>query len=214
MADAEAAVEMETVVVTRAFKAAAATLGFMSFLLTVVTTAATSWVTNGEERPYQTLGLFEKCVVSAQVADEKVIALQGPEVFDCNPYEVVESWRLACQVLMALAVVFMFVSFVLLTVGICSAVENTKFTLYKVAIVGLLIVVVLSLIALIVYPTMAISAYSKKPGFENWSLGWVYVLAWVNTVVIFIIALTVIIDKGEELTEREKVPEEEEEAEE
>merc|ERR1712042_425418 len=99
----------------------------------------------------------------------------------------------------------MFVSFILLSVGICSA-SLTKFVLYKVAIVGYLLVVIL-----IIFPIMAPSPWDADDGY---ALGWVYVVAWVNTALVFISALTVIIDKGEELTEREKVVEEEEEAEE
>lgn len=217
MGDPEAGPEMETVVITRAFKAAAAVMGFMNFLLLVVTTGATSWITSGPaegKTEYYTYGLFEYCEVSEHIP-EKVDA-EGPNIFECAPYPEAEDWRTACQALMAVSVVVQFVSFILLTVGICSVVEAKKFLLYKVAVVGHLLVVVLSLVALIVYPTLAISTYSEtapasQDEFENYSLGWVYVVAWINTVVIFICALTVIIDKGDELTEREKVPEEEEE---
>jgi len=98
-------------------------------------------------------------------------------------------------------------SFILLTVGICSVVANVKFALYKVAIVGYLVAVVLFVIVLIIYPTMALSPHD---GDVDYSLGWVYVVAWVNTGLLFACALAVIIDKGEELTEREKVADEEE----
>ena len=47
-------------------------------------------------------------------------------------------------------------SFILLTVGICSVVANVKFALYKVAIVGYLTAVVLFVVVLIIYPTMAL----------------------------------------------------------
>ena len=47
--------------------------------------------------------------------------------------------------------------------------------------------------------------FSSLDGDDVYALGWVYVVAWVNTGLLFVCALTVIIDKGEELTEREKV---------
>merc|ERR1712228_1167778 len=113
----------------------------------------------------------------------------------------------ACQALMIIGDIVVFVSFVSLTVGICSAVAKVKFALYKVAIAGYLSAVVLLVIVLILYPTMALSPHE---GDVEYSLGWVYVVAWVNTGLLFASALAVIIDKGEELTEREKVPDEEE----
>ena len=61
----------------------------------------------------------------------------------------------ACQALHIIADLVMFVSFILLSVGICSA-SLTKFVLYKVAIVGYLLVVVLLVIVLIIFPTMAL----------------------------------------------------------
>lgn len=202
MADEEAAPVMETVVVTRSFKAAAALLGFMCFLFAIVTTAATSWSTVGAKHPYHTNGLFETCTVKANVGT-KLIEEDGNENFFCEPHKESFAWRSACQALMAIAVIVMLASWILLTVGICSAVEKVKFTLYRVAIGGYLSVIVLFLIVLIIYPINAMSTDD--------SLGWVYVATWVNAVVIFIAALFVIIDKGEELTEREKVEEEEEE---
>merc|ERR1711872_410605 len=121
------------------------------------------------------------------------------------PFPEVAPWLAACPALHIIANLVMFVSFILLSVGICSA-SLTKFVLYKVAIVGYLLVIVL-----IIFPTMALSPHDAD---DEYALGWVYVVAWVNTALVFISALTVIIDKGEELTEREKVVEEEEEAEE
>ena len=57
---------------------------------------------------------------------------------------------------MIIADVVLLVSFITLTVGICSAVARTKFTLYKVAIAGYLIDVILFVTVLIIYPTMAL----------------------------------------------------------
>jgi len=201
----EAAPEMETVAITRAFKAAAAVMGFGCFLLAIVTTGATSWSTVGDSHPYHTYGLFETCEVMA--TPEEQIDEMGNELFECQPYEEAPAWRSACQALMIVADVAVAASFILLTVGICSVVANVKFALYKVAIVGYLVAVVLFVIVLIIYPTMALSPHD---GDVDYSLGWVYVVAWVNTGLLFACALAVIIDKGEELTEREKVADEEE----
>jgi len=203
MGEEEPQPEMETVVITRAFKAAAAVMGFGCFLLAIVTTGATSWSTKNPGTPYHTYGLFETCEVKDTPDAE--VDLIGQETMDCDPHPEAAGWRSACQALMILADLVIFASFVLLTVGICSAVAKLKFALYKVAIVGYLLVVVLYVIILIIYPTMALGADDGPD-----SLGWVYVVAWVNTALIFISALAVIIDKGEELTEREKVPDEEE----
>jgi len=206
MGEEEAAPEMETVAVVRAFKAAAAVMGFGCFLLGIVTTGATSWSTVGSLPSYHTNGLFETCHVQS-IVGEAEIELHGHEEFECKPYEEVEAWRAACQALMIVADIAVFLSFVLLTIGICSVVAKTKFTLYKVAIVGYLLAVVLIVVVLILYPTMALSPHDAD---DEYSLGWVYVVAWVNTGLLFACALTVIIDKGEELTEREKVLDEEE----
>jgi len=200
----EAAPEMETVAITRAFKAAAAVMGFGCFLLAIVTTGATSWSTVGDS-PYHTYGLFETCQVTA--TPEEYVDEMGNELFECQPYEEAAAWRSACQALMIVADVAVAASFILLTVGICSVVANVKFALYKVAIVGYLTAVVLFVVVLIIYPTMALSPHD---GDVDYSLGWVYVVAWVNTGLLFACALAVIIDKGEELTEREKVADEEE----
>lgn len=199
--------EMETVAITRRFKAAAAVMGFGCFLLAIVTTAATSWSTEGTgiDAPYFTNGLFERCTVTA--VKEELIAADGNENFSCSPYEEAAAWRSACQALMIVADVILLVSFVGLTVGIYSVVAKNKFTLYKVAIAGYLIDVVLFVIVLIIYPTMALSPHD---GDDVYALGWVYVVTWVNTGLLFISALAVIIDKGEELTEREKLVDEEE----
>jgi len=197
--------EMETVVITRAFKAAAAVMGFGCFLLAIVTSGATSWSTVGAETPYHTNGLFETCVVDS--TPEVQVEEMGNELFSCKLHEDVEAWLAACQALMIIGDIVVFVSFVSLTVGICSAVAKVKFALYKVAIAGYLSAVVLFVIVLILYPTMALSPHE---GDVEYSLGWVYVVAWVNTGLLFASALAVIIDKGEELTEREKVPDEEE----
>jgi len=205
MGEEEPGPEMETVAVVRAFKAAAAVMGFGCFLLGIVTTGATSWSTVGTE-PYHTYGLFETCKVEA-IVGEKEQELHGHEDFTCEFYKDVEAWRAACQALMIVADVTVFASFVLLTIGICSVVAKTKFTLYKVAIVGYLLAVVLIVVVLILYPTMALSPHG---GDDEYALGWVYVVAWVNTGLLFACALAVIIDKGEELTEREKVLDEEE----
>jgi len=214
MGEEEPQPEMETVAITRAFKAAAAVMGFGCFLLAIVTSGATSWSTTGPEvaeGPYITYGLFETCTITTlpdvTEEDKALIADTGLNQFDCSPYEESATWRSACQALMIIADVILLVSFVGLTVGICSAVAGTKFTLYKVAIAGYLIDVVLFVIVLIVYPTMALSGFD---GDDVYSLGWVYVVCWVNTALLFISALAVIIDKGEELTEREKVADEEE----
>jgi len=208
--DEEAAPVMETVSVTRAFKAAAALLGFTCFLLAIVTSAGTSWSTIGPEAdgdPYKTSGLFEECTVTFIPELENQEKL-GHENFACEAHGEAVAWRSACQALVIIADIVVFASWIVLTVGICSAVEKTKFTLYKVAITGYLSFVVLFVIVLIVYPTMALSPHA---GDVSYALGWVYVLAWVNTVVLFIAALFVIIDKGEELREIEVVEEEEEE---
>jgi len=207
MGDEEAQPEMETVAVVRAFKAAAAVMGFGCFLLCIVTTGATSWYTMAGE-PYHTYGLFETCSVSATPPDD--VDDLGNEIFECSAIKDVAPWLAACQALHIIADLVMLVSFILLSVGICSA-SLTKFVLYKVAIVGYLLVVLLLVIILIIFPTMALSPHGAD---DEYALGWVYVTAWVNTALVFISALTVIIDKGEELTEREKVVEEEEEAEE
>lgn len=208
MGDEEAQPEMETVAVVRAFKAAAAVMGFGCFLLCIVTTGATSWYTLGGDAPYHTYGLFQTCLISATPPDD--VDDLGEEMFECSAIKDVAPWLAACQALHIIADLVMFVSFILLSVGICSA-SLTKFVLYKVAIVGYLLVVLLLVIILIIFPTMALSPHDAD---DEYALGWVYVAAWVNTALVFISALTVIIDKGEELTEREKVVEEEEEAEE
>jgi len=208
MGDEEAAPEMETVAITRAFKAAAAVMGFGCFLLCIVTTGATSWYTVGSETPYNTYGLFQTCQVSSTAAE--LVKDVGEEGFECSVISPVAPWRATCQALHLIADLLMFISFVLLSIGICSA-SLVKFTLYKVAIVGYLLVVLLLVIILIIFPTMALSPHDAD---DKYALGWVYVVAWVNTALIFISALTVIIDKGEELTEREKAVEEEEEEEE
>jgi len=209
MGDEEAQPEMETVSVVRAFKAAAAVMGFGCFLLCLVTTGATSWytVTPDAEPHYNTYGLFQTCKITLTEA-EKVDDL-GTEVFECDLISPVASWLAACQALHIIADLLMFISFIVLSVGICSA-SLTKFTLYKVAIVGYLLVVLLLVVILIIFPTMALSPHGAD---DQYALGWVYVAAWINTALVFICALTVIIDKGEELTEREKVVEEEEEEE-
>jgi len=207
-ADEEAGPEMETVAVARAYKAAAGVLGFTVFLLVIVTMGGTSWIVDGAERPYKCYGLFEVCEVKAQVDDAAIIEAEGPEVFECAGYEVVATWRSACQALMFISAVIIFISFIVLSVGICSAVEAKKFLLYKVAVAGYLLFVVLHLLVLIILPVKGISEE-----LEDYSLGWAYILAWVNTVIVFISALFVIIDKGQELVEREKAVEEEEEEE-
>lgn len=200
--------EMETVAITRAFKAAAAVMGFGCFLMAIITTGGTSWHTLGSGTPYHTVGLFEICQVKA-TPEEKVEEI-GYEMFECSGHEEAFAWRTACQALMIIGDLCVLLSFVLLSVGICSTVAGTKFGLYKVAIAGFLSAVVLFVIVLILYPTSALSGYD---GDDEFALGWVYVLAWVNTGLLFTCALAVIIDKGEELTEREKVPDEEEGAE-
>jgi len=197
--------EMETVAITRQFKAAAAVMGFGCFLMAIITTAGTSWHTIGSETPYHTMGLFETCIVKATPAEQ--VDKVGNEIFECSGHEVAEAWRTACGVLMVIGDLCVLLSFVLLSVGICSTVAGTKFGLYKVAIAGFLSAVVLFVVVLILYPTMALSPHD---GDDEYALGWVYVLAWVNTGLLFVCALAVIIDKGEELTEREKVPDEEE----
>jgi len=198
--------EMETVAITRAFKAAAAVMGFGCFLLAIISTAATSWHTiDPEGAGYTTSGLFETCKVMPH--EEKDWEEEGHEYFECEGHAEALAWRSACQALMIIGDLLVAVSFIGLTVGICSTVAGTKFTLYKVAIVGYLSAVLLFVIVLIIYPTMALSVHD---GDDNYALGWVYVVAWVNTALVFICALAVIIDKGEELTEREKVPDEEE----
>jgi len=204
MGEEEAAPEMETVAIVRAFKAAAAVMGFGCFLLAIISTAATSWSTVGTD-PYDTFGLFQTCHVEKQ--DPAFVDKLGNEIFECKPHEESAAYRTACQILMIIADIVLFVSFVSLTIGICSTVAGTKFTLYKVAIAGYLLVVLLFVTVLIVYPTMALSPHD---GDDEYSLGWVYVVAWVNTGLLFTSALAVIIDKGEELTEREKVADEEE----
>lgn len=206
----DAAPEMETVAITRAFKAAAAVMGFGCFLMAVITTGATSWSTvmaddTAAAGDYYTSGLFQKCLVSA-TPDEKV-ETEGNEMFKCEVHKEAAPWRSACQALIIVGDLAVLVAFVLLTVGICSVVARVKFALYKVAITGYLIAVVLFVTVLIVYPTMALSPHKAE---DVYALGWVYVLAWVNTGLIFACALAVIIDKGEELTEREKVLDEEE----
>jgi len=205
MGEEEPAPEMETVVITRAFKAAAAVMGFGCFLLAIVTSGATSWHTVGAGSPYTTMGLFETCeVLTTDPAD---VANEGSNIFECKLHEEVPDYLAACQALMIIVDVVVFVSFISLSVGICSAVAGVKFTLYKVGIAGYLSAVVLLVIVLILYPTMALSAHD---GDDEYAIGWVYVVAWVNTGLLFASALAVIIDKGEELTEREKVPDEEE----
>lgn len=204
-ADEEAGPEMETVAVARAYKAAAGLLGFTVFLLVIVTMGGTSWIVDGAATPYKCYGLFEICEVTAQVNDTAIIEAEGPEVFECAGYEVVATWRSVCQALMFISAVIIFISFIVLSVGICSTVEAKKFLLYKVAVAGYLFFVVLHLLVLIILPVKGISEE-----LEDYSLGWAYILAWVNTVIVFISALFVIIDKGQELVEREKAVEEEE----
>jgi len=198
--------EMETVVVTRSIKVLACLFGLMSFLLLITTTGSTAWALEGNEMPYTAHGLFENCQVSA--VPEDLHEQDGTESFVCQFNQEVPTWLLACQVLMVFAIVITFASFVVVAVGLCSAVEGCKFGSYRAGIYGYFIAVLSIIITCILYP---IKFFQEHDG-DHFTLGWSYGLAWGLAVLLLGGALMLILDKGEELTLREKMPEEEEEA--
>jgi len=198
--------EMETVVVTRGIKVLACLFGLMSFLLLITTTGSTAWALELSGDPYNTHGLFEECKVSSTPADK--IEETGTEMFSCKLHDSVPTWLLACQVLMVFAIVIAFASFVTVAVGLCSAVEGCKFGSYRAGIYGYIIAFFAITVACIIYP---IKFFQDNEG-EQFTLGWSYGLAWGLAVLLLGGALMLILDKGEELALREKMPEEEEEA--
>jgi len=198
--------EMETVVITRGVKVLACLFGLMSFLLLITTTGSTAWALEGNEMPYTAHGLFEECKVSAVPKEET--EKKGTEAFICEFHESVPTWLLACQVLMVFAIVITFASFVTVAVGLCSAVEGCKFGSYRAGIYGYFIAVLSIIVTCILYP---IKFFQDNEG-DHFTLGWSYGLAWGLAVLLVGGALMLILDKGEELALREKMPDEEEEA--
>jgi len=199
--------EMETVVVTRGIKVLACLFGLLSFLLLITTTGSTAWALEGNENPYTAHGLFEQCKVSA-VETEEEQEEEGLEKFECEGHPKVPTWLLACQALMITAVVVAFTSFVTVAVGLCSAVEGCKFGAYRAGIYGYFIAMLCIVVTCIIFP---IKYFQENEG-DHCVLGWCYGLAWGLVVLLLGGALMLILDKGEELREVEKMPDEEEEA--
>jgi len=199
--------EMETVVITRGVKVLACLFGLMSFLLLITTTGSTAWALEGSEFPYTAHGLFEECKVSA-VLTKAEQEQTGTETFICKLHDSVPTWLLACQVLMVFAIVITFASFITVAVGLCSAVEGCKFGSYRAGIYGFFIAMLSIIVTCILYP---IKFFQENDG-DHFTLGWSYGLAWGLVVLLLGAALMLILDKGEELALREKMPEEEEEA--
>jgi len=199
--------EMETVVVTRGVKVGACLFGLLSFLLLITTTGSTAWALEGNSNPYTAHGLFDRCEVTA-LETVKEIEEQGTESFKCRGHDEVPTWLLACQALMVTAIVITFASFVTVAVGLCSAVEGCKFNSYRAGIYGYFIAMVAIIMTCIIYP---IKYFQENKG-DHFILGWSYGLAWGLAALLLAGALMLILDKGEELTLREKMPEEEEEA--
>jgi len=197
-------VEMETVPIARSIKVLACLFGFLGSLLLVVSLGGTSWITEGVVPPYHTHGIFESCKVMAHV-DADTIEAEGPEYFECTFHENISAWLMAVQGLLVLAAVVTFVSFVVIAVGLCSAVRGTKFGCYRVGIYGYFIAVVAIILSNIVFPLK----YFQTLEGDDLALGWAYGLAWGIAVLLLAGALMLILDKGEELTEREKMPDEE-----
>jgi len=198
--------EMETVVITRGIKVLACLFGFISTLLLITTTGSTAWALEGNEMPYTAHGLFENCKVSA--TPKELLDVTGTETFICNFHDVVPTWLLACQALMVLAIVVTFASFLTVAIGLCSAVEGCKFGSYRAGIYGFFIAVLAIIVTGVLYP---IKFFQENDG-DHFTLGWSYGLAWGLAVLLLGAALMLILDKGEELALREKMPEEEEEA--
>lgn len=198
--------EMETKIVTRGIKVLACLFGLMSFLLLITATGSTGWAVEGNEYPYTAHGLFEECKVSK--TPDNMVAETGNEMFTCGLHDLVPTWLLACQVLMVFAIVTAFVSFVTVAVGLCSAAEGCKFGSYRAGIYGYIIAFLAIVITGIIYP---IKFFDDNEG-DMFTLGWSYGLAWGLAVLLLGSALMLILDKGEELREVEKMPEEEEEA--
>jgi len=198
--------EMETVIITRGWKVLACLFGFLSFLLLITSTGSTAWALEGEEMPYTAYGLFENCKVSATPVEFR--ELTGTEQFICMAHDSVPTWLLACQVLMVVAIVIAFVSFVVVAVGLCSSVEGCKFGAYRAGIYGYFITILAIIVTCVIYP---IKFFQDNEG-DHITLGWSYGLGWGLAVFLFAGALMLILDKGEELALREKMPEEEEEA--
>jgi hypothetical protein len=198
--------EMETVVITRGWKVLACLFGLMSFLLLITTTGGTAWVLEGNDDPYTAHGLFENCEVKNVPLERQ--ERDGTEEFVCKPPVDVPTWLLACQALMIVAVVVAFVSFVVIAVGLCSSVEGCKFGAYRAGIYGYFICILCIIVTCVVYP---IKFFQDNAG-EHLTLGWAYGLAWGLAVLLLAGALMLILDKGEELMEREKMPDEEEDA--
>jgi len=198
--------EMETVVVTRGIKVLACLMGLISTLLLITTTGSTAWALEGNEFPYTAHGLFQRCQVSKVPKEDQ--EKQGVESFICGAHDDVPTWLLACQVLMVVAIVVTFASLLTVAIGLCSAVEGCKFGSYRAGIYGYFISVFVIIITGILYP---IKFFQDNEG-DHFTLGWSYGLAWGLSVILLVGALMLILDKGEELTLREKMPEEEEEA--
>lgn len=198
--------EMETVVVTRGVKVLACLFGLLSFLLLITVTGSTAWaLESGAGDPYTAYGLFEECKVSANSEEEaKTI---GTESFMCIGHKIVPTWLLACQVLMVVAIFLAFISFLTVAIGLCSSVEGCKFGAYRAGIYGYFFTILCIIITNVLYP---IKFFQDKEG-ENVVLGWTYGLGWGLAVFLLAGALMLILDKGEELALREKMPEEEEE---
>lgn len=200
-------VEMETVVITRGIKVLACLIGLMSTLLLVTTTGSTAWAGEGDGYPYTAYGLFEECKVSQ--TPEKLVEEQGLEIMSCELHDVVPTWLLACEGLMVAAVVISFVSFLTVAFGLCSASEGCKFGSYRAGIYGFIISFLAITITGILYP---IKFFAENES-DHVTLGWSYGLAWGVAACELVAAIMLILDKGEELAEREKAPEEEEEEE-
>jgi len=199
--------EMETVVVTRGIKVLACLFGLLSFLLLITTTGSTAWALEGNENPYTAHGLFDRCSVTAFEKQAEIDA-HGFESFECGSHPTVATWLLACQALMVTATVITFASFVTVAVGLCSAVEGCKFGSYRAGIYGYFIAMLCIIVTGIIYP---LKFFQDNKG-DHFILGWSYGLAWGLAALLLAGALMLILDKGEELTLREKMPEEEEEA--
>jgi len=203
--------EMETVIITRGWKVLACLFGLMSFLLLITTTGSTAWALEGDnDDAYNSIGLFEVCEIEKTPAAE--VEDIGTEIFKCHFHNEVPTWLLACQVLMVFAIVTAFVSFITVAVGLCSSVEGCKFGSYRAGIYGYIIALLAIVVTGIIYPIKFFQdkAEEMEQG-QTFVLGWSYGLAWGMAVVLLAGALMLILDKGEELTLREKMPEEEEE---
>jgi len=200
--------EMETVVITRGIKVLACLFGLLSFLLLITCTGSTAWaLETGDVNPYTAYGLFEECKVKIN-SEEEALTI-GTESFQCIGHEVVPTWLLACQVLMVVAIFLAFISFLTIAIGLCSSVEGCKFGAYRAGIYGYFFAILCIIITGVLYP---IKFFQDKEG-ENVVLGWTYGLGWGLAVFLFAGALMLILDKGEELALREKMPEEDEEEE-